>query len=152
MILVQVIHYVNSFKKGSHIPIRVTAALIQQDNKVLLCRRAPNQKLSGYWEFPGGKVEEGESDCACLQRELLEELGITTEVGTLVAENTHHYDGFSVTLVLLEAKIVSGSLTPTVHDRVEWVPVDSLLDWNLAPADIPLTEKVINLFSAGAAV
>lgn len=126
--------------------------MIENTDRVLLCRRAPDQKLSGYWEFPGGKVEEGESDCDCLQRELLEELGITTEVGALVAENTHHYDGFSVTLVLLEAKIVNGSLTPTVHDRVEWVPVDSLLDWDLAPADVPLAEKVINLFSGGTAV
>lgn len=136
----------------TNITIRVTAALIQQNNKVLLCRRAPELKLSGYWEFPGGKVEEGESDCDCLERELLEELGVIAEVSALVAENAHHYDGFSVTLVLLEAKIVSGLLTPTVHDRVEWVPVGSLLDWNLAPADIPLAEKVINLYSGGAAV
>ena len=83
---------------------------------------------------------------------MLEELGVVAEAGALVAENTHHYDGFSVTLVLLEAKIVSGSLTPTVHDRVEWVPVGSLLGWNLAPADIPLAEKVANLYSGDAAV
>lgn len=81
--------------KDHAIPIRVIAALIQQEDKVLLCRRGSDQKLPGYWEFPGSKVEEGESDCDCLQRELFEELCITTGVGALVAENTHHYDGFS---------------------------------------------------------
>jgi 8-oxo-dGTP diphosphatase len=63
-----------------------------------------------------------------------------------VAENTHQYDGFSVNLVLLETKIVNGSLTPSVHDRIEWVPAESLLDWKLAPADIPLAVEVMNLF------
>jgi 8-oxo-dGTP diphosphatase len=57
--------------KDHAIPIREIAALIQQD-KVLLYRRDSDQKLPGYWEFPGGKVEEGESDCDCLQRELFE--------------------------------------------------------------------------------
>ena len=73
---------------------------------------------------------------------MLEELGITTEVGSLVAENTHHYDECSVTLLLLKAGIVGGSISPTVHDRIEWVSVGSLLDWNLALGDIPLAIEV----------
>jgi mutator protein MutT len=57
-------------RKELSIQIRVTAALILQEGKALLCRRAAGQKLSGYWEFPGGKVEDGESDTDCLEREL----------------------------------------------------------------------------------
>lgn len=78
---------------------------------------------------------------------MYEELAISTKIGELIAENTHQYDEFSVTVVLLNAKIMNGSLTPTVHDCIEWVPVGSLLNWNLAPADIPLAKKVINLYS-----
>ncbi len=81
---------------------------------------------------------------------MIEELGITTEVGALVAENTHHYDEFSLTLVLLKAVIISGSISPTVHDHIEWVHFGSLLDWDLAPADIPLAEEVVNLYSGDA--
>lgn len=132
-----------------NIPIRVTAALIVREGKALLCRRAAGQKLSGYWEFPGGKVEDGESDIECLERELFEELDIVSEAGSVVAENIHQYDGFPVHLVLLETKIVSGTLAPTVHDRIEWVSVESLLDWKLAPADILLAVEVTNLFSSG---
>ena len=58
----------------------VTAAIVLQDNKVLLTRRAPGQSLEGYWEFPGGKVEEGESLQECLKREIFEELGVQAEV------------------------------------------------------------------------
>jgi len=78
---------------------------------------------------------------------LLEELGIVAEVGSVIAEHTHHYDGFSVTLILLRTRIVSGSISLSVHDKFEWVAVESLLDWNLAPADIPLAVEVIRQFS-----
>jgi mutator protein MutT len=61
----------------------VTAAIVLQDNKVLLTRRAPGQSLEGYWEFPGGKVEEGESLQECLKREIFEELGVQVMLGNI---------------------------------------------------------------------
>ncbi len=84
-------------------PIKVTAALITQKDKALLCRRAPGEKLAGYWEFPGGKVEAGEGDRECLRRELLEELGLAVEVGEFVCSHSHQYPEFSITLVLYAA-------------------------------------------------
>lgn len=127
--------------------ITVTAAHCIDNGRILLCRRAPGEKLSGFWEFPGGKVEDGESYASCLARELREELGIVCKIGEEVARNTHHYDGFSIELVLLDTRIESGSIKLAVHDKYEWVPVETLLEWNLAPADIPLAEKVIELHS-----
>lgn len=121
--------------------------MIEKNGKVLICRRAPYQRLSGLWEFPGGKVENDESDRACLERELLEELGITASVGSVIASNTHHYDEFTITLVLMKAVITGGSVVPTVHDNVEWVLPTDLHNWDLAPADIPLAKVISSMHS-----
>lgn len=126
-------------------PLTVTAAYIPENDSVLLCRRAMNQKLAGFWEFPGGKVEDGESYAECLARELFEELGLETVVGSVVAESTHAYDSCSIRLVLLETTIVGGDIALTVHDRYEWVPVGELMGWKLAPADIPLARSIMEL-------
>ena len=69
----------------------VTAAVIVQDEKVLITRRAVNEKHAGWWEFPGGKVEDGESPKACLKRELMEELGVEARIGGLLAESIYSY-------------------------------------------------------------
>ena len=129
-------------------PIRVTAACIYQNDMILICRRASEEKLAGYWEFPGGKVERGETDKQCLQRELYEELGIVTEVTAFIAENTHHYDDLVVTLALYTANILEGVPTPTVHDTALWIDPCDLLKWNLAPADLPLALAVIDKLTA----
>ena len=72
--------------------IDVAAGIIQrEDGKILLARRKPGSHLAGYWEFPGGKIEEGESPEECLERELLEELGIVTKTGAFVAESVYDY-------------------------------------------------------------
>ncbi len=96
-------------------------------------------------------MERFETDKQCLERELFEELGLETEATTLITENTHDYDGFSVTLVLYCTDIVQGVPTPSVHDRTEWIYPADLLNWNLAPADIPLAKAVINELQASRA-
>ena len=116
--------------------------MISKDGKILLCRRAPGQKLEGFWEFPGGKVEARETDQECLERELLEELDITTKVSKRIAENTHHYEHLSITLLLYRTRIVGGSIKPRVHDRIEWVHPSKVLNKDLAPADIPLARII----------
>jgi len=118
--------------------------LIVDRGKILLCRRAPGQKLAGYWEFPGGKVENAETDEECLERELLEELGIKTKVTNLIAENTHQYENFSITLVLYLTKIIDGTIQHTVHDKSEWIYPITLSSRKLAPADIPFVKKLLS--------
>ncbi len=120
----------------------VTAAILRRRKAVLLTRRAPGEKLAGLWEFPGGKVHAGETPEECLARELLEELSLTCSVGPKVAESDYRYDHGAFTIVAYEAEILSGSMALTVHDKAEWAAIGKLLDYELAPADIPIAEAV----------
>ena len=120
----------------------VTAAIIQSDDRVLLTRRGTDEKLAGLWEFPGGKVHDGELPEVCLARELKEELSLDCTVGRKVAESEYHYDHGAFCILAYEADIVSGALELSVHDKAEWVPVGSLLAYELAPADIPIAEEL----------
>jgi 8-oxo-dGTP diphosphatase len=118
--------------------IRVAAAIIRKDNEVLLARRCEGQKLAGYWEFPGGKIEPYETPQECAEREIFEELGIRIEAGSIFSETAHTYDDLEVELVGVEARMTGGTLTPTVHDRVELVDISDLARYKLAPADLPI--------------
>jgi len=129
--------------------ITVTAAIIRKEDTVLLTRRNQGQRLAGYWEFPGGKLEEGETLQSCLEREIREELGWVIQVGEVVATNIHTYDRGDIFLVAMEATILSGTPTLTVHDDMAWVPVPNLLEYQLAPADIPIAKALLNKPSSG---
>lgn len=120
----------------------VTAAIVLQDGKALLTRRGPKEKLAGYWEFPGGKVENGESLAECLRRELHEELGVEAEIGEVMAQSEYRYDHGAFILVGLCAALKSNDLFLTVHDLAEWVPISDLLKYQLAEADIALAIKL----------
>ena len=99
----------------------VTFAIIEKDGKILIARRAAVQRLAGKWEFPGGKVEIGESPEECLKRELEEEFGIQAEVGEFITSNKHHYDHISIELLTFRVKYISGEFTLSDHDTIEWV-------------------------------
>jgi 8-oxo-dGTP diphosphatase len=124
--------------------ITVTAAIIRQGDTVLITRRKQGQRMAGYWEFPGGKLEDGETIQTCIEREIHEELGWDIEAGKVVATNVYTYDRGDIYLVALEATIRSGSPTLTVHDDLAWVPVSCLLEYQLAPADIPIAKTLLN--------
>lgn len=121
----------------------VTAAIIREGTRVLLARRGPGEKLAGLWEFPGGKVEDGETLEACLTRELLEELGIRVRVGAIVTESVYEYAHGAIRLIALEAMLLEGTLTLSVHDQAAWVEVASLRQFALAPADLPIAETLM---------
>lgn len=120
----------------------VTAAIIYRDSQVLIARRGPESKLAGFWEFPGGKVEKGETRQQCLERELNEELGVETEVGEEIAESEYHYDHGSFLIIAIEATLKSSDIVLKEHDRIEWVQLADLDKYKLAPADIPLAKSV----------
>ena len=120
----------------------VTAAIIVQDGKVLLTRRAPGQKHAGKWEFPGGKCEAQESPVACLTRELAEEFAITSQVIDFFAESVFFYPGGTIRLLAYRTKIVAGELKLHVHDQIAWVTPADLLQYDLLPADVPIAEKL----------
>jgi 8-oxo-dGTP diphosphatase len=115
----------------------VAAAIIRKNGCVLLARRSAGQKLAGFWEFPGGKVENGETAEECLARELAEELGILTRIGEKCAESSHEYEHGSFRIVAYFVDNISGEPRPSVHDRLEWVKIGDMERYQLLPADIP---------------
>jgi len=121
----------------------VSAAIIIENDKVLLTRRAPNEKLAGYWEFPGGKREAGENIEECLVRELKEELDIEVGAFEIFGASEYQYDGGSILLIGVRARILNGTPTLSVHDAFEWVPLSLVHQYKLAPADIPLANKLL---------
>ena len=125
----------------------VTAAIIYQEGKVLLTRRGPNEKLAGFWEFPGGKIEDAETYQECLSREIEEELNLHIEVGEVLTTSNYNYEHGEIHLIALEAWILSGTIELTVHDKYEWVAPTDLVFYKLAPADIPIAEKLPELLN-----
>ncbi len=122
--------------------ILVAAAVIRRNGRILVARRAPGQARAGLWEFPGGKVEAGETPQACLVREIWEELGIRIAVGALVAENVHHYPETTIHLLAFAATLTAGSPRLTVHDALRWLPPADLPLLALAPADLPVARRL----------
>ena len=120
----------------------VTAAIIVSGNKILIARRKIGEKLEGYWEFPGGKIKKGETPEKCLSRELFEEFGIKTKIGEQFAESIYQYNHGIIKLVAFITEILSGDIILTVHDKIEWVESKELLNYKLAPADIPIATEV----------
>ena len=122
----------------------VTCAIIEKEGKILIARRTADKKLAGKWEFPGGKIEDGESPEECLKRELDEEFGIQTEVGEFITLNKHHYDHISIELMAYRVEYNSGEFTLSDHDAIEWVTPEELLNYDLAEADVPIAKEIIN--------
>jgi 8-oxo-dGTP diphosphatase len=125
----------------------VTAAIAIREQCVFLARRAHNQKLAGFWEFPGGKVEQEETLQECLERELREEFGVPSTAGAILCESIYHYDHGSIRLVGIETALLSTAFVPTVHDQLDWVPLKRLTDIQLAPADIPIAKFLMEHYA-----
>lgn len=125
--------------------ITVTAAIIRKGDAVLLARRKQGQRMAGFWEFPGGKLEEGETLQACIEREIFEELNWNIKAGEVIAKSTYVYTHGSILLMALEAEILAGTPAPAVHDKIEWVPIPQLLSYQLAPADIPIAKELMRI-------
>jgi len=122
--------------------INVTAAILVHEKKVLIARRGPGGNHPGKWEFPGGKVENGESPEACLARELKEEFDIAVEVENFFAESTYTYDHGTIRLLAYRTRWCSGVIRLLAHDRVAWVAPEDLPGYDLLPADVPLAERL----------
>ena len=121
----------------------VTAGVLRNAaGALLLVRRGPDESLSGYWEFPGGKVELDESEHECLKRELKEELAIDVEVGEFIAENHYVYTHGEFLLKAFEVGLIGGELALRVHDELVWVDPTELTSYRLAPADIPIAQSL----------
>ncbi|MBO4711503.1 (deoxy)nucleoside triphosphate pyrophosphohydrolase [bacterium] len=122
--------------------IEVVAALVKRDGRFMICQRSENKSRPLLWEFPGGKVEAGETKEAALARECREELAIELEVGKMFADSTFVYPDISVHLSLFEAKIVSGEPKLLEHKDIRWITPEEAHLFEFSPADVPFVEKL----------
>jgi 8-oxo-dGTP diphosphatase len=122
----------------THPPIDVVAGVIRRDGLLLIAQRMPGDTLAGYWEFPGGKVEKDEDLVTALKRELLEELGVTVEVGAELQRGVHAYPDRDVRLYFYDATIISGEPRPIEAADLRWIKPAELMDYQFPEADLPL--------------
>lgn len=125
--------------------IRVVAALISNNNKVLIARRSTgDENVLGKWEFPGGKVESDETEMHAIEREIKEEFELDIKANKYLVNNVCVYPKKTVDLRLYECEYISGEFKLHDHFEYKWVSKEELLNYDLALADIPLAEYVIN--------
>jgi len=119
--------------------IRVVAGILRDaSQRVLLSERTGDSPFAGLWEFPGGKLEAGETPEGALQRELTEELGVTISCWSHLLQLTHHYDDRSVDINFFRVSAWSGIARGIEGQAIRWVHVDDLQANELLPADVPV--------------
>ena len=124
--------------------ITVVAALIKKDGKVLIAKRSTgDENVFGKWEFPGGKVEPNESEECAIEREIKEEFEMSIKAKKFIINNICEYPTRTIDLRLYECEYVSGEFKLHDHFEYAWVNLEKILDYDLAPADIPLANFLI---------
>jgi 8-oxo-dGTP diphosphatase len=125
----------------------VAGALVDADGRVLIARRPEGKAMAGLWEFPGGKVADGETPEAALVRELEEELGIDTRESCLapIAFASHRYDDFHLLMPLYVCRVWKGTPTAREGQALAWVRPPRLSDYAMPPADAPLVAMLRDL-------
>ena len=122
--------------------VDVVAALIRDGERFLICKRPAHKARALMWEFPGGKVEAGESPRDALIRECMEELDITLDVGGLYMQVTHEYPDIQIRLSLYEAVIASGELSSKEHEALCWILPREIPDYEFCPADVDIIHRI----------
>ena len=123
--------------------IKVVAALIEKEGKYLIARRSTgDENVLGKWEFPGGKVQEGETEEHAIEREIKEEFEMDIKAIRFLTNNICEYPKKTIDLRLYECKYIRGKIHLHDHSEYKWVDKKDLLNYDLAPADIPLAKFV----------
>ncbi|WP_137930577.1 (deoxy)nucleoside triphosphate pyrophosphohydrolase [Mesorhizobium comanense] len=132
---------------GKRLLLVAACALVDADGRVLLAQRPPGKQLAGLWEFPGGKVEPGETPEQCIIRELHEEIGIETDIPCLAPLTfaSHSYDDFHLLMPLFVCRRFRGIAQPREGQALKWVRPKQMRDYPMPPADAPLIPFLIDL-------
>ena len=123
-------------------PIKVVCGIIWKDGQVFIAKRKPEKAQGGYWEFPGGKLEENENPDTALMRELYEELGMQVNITQFFGRHIHHYDNISIELLAYECEFMRATFKLTDHDEVKFVIPKELKNYKIAPADQFIVNKL----------
>jgi 8-oxo-dGTP diphosphatase len=122
--------------------VRVTAGILRRDGRVLIARRGPGRHMAGKWEFPGGKIEAGETPEQSLARELEEELDVRARIGKLLCSASYEGDGISLELLVYGVESFEGTLVLREHEEIRWVFPGELSSYELADSDRKVVEAL----------
>ena len=122
--------------------IAVVAALIVRDGKLMIAQRPAGKHMAGKWEFPGGKIEKGETPEKALERELSEELGVKTETGRIYYAIHHSYPEKDVLLLFYRSRLLEGEPRPIEEADIRWIEESQIRDFDWAEADAPLIDLI----------
>jgi len=123
--------------------LKVIAAVISQNEKILIARRKKGKHLELKWEYPGGKLENDENEDDALKRELKEEFSIDASVGRYLVESFYEYGNININLKAYLVESFSGDFKLVDHDMVEWIKIEDIKKYDFAPADIPINDYLI---------
>ena len=123
---------------------RVTAAIMTNDEKIMIAKRKSTGKLPNKWEFPGGKVENDETPEQCLKREMKEEFDIDVSVGEYLGSSVYKYDHIFIELLAYRTYWEEGEIDLKDHDEFKWISLEQLAEFDFAPADLVFVEKLQN--------
>lgn len=124
---------------------KVIASIIRKDNKYLLAQRGKKDSFYGKWEFPGGKLEEGETEQECLSRELFEEFSIDAHIGAYVCNSFFEYEGKCIELRAYFVDSFSGDFILHEHLQIRWVLKEDLLSYDVPEPDKPIIDTLLKL-------
>ena len=125
--------------------INVTCAIIYLNNKILVTQRSEMMKLPLKWEFPGGKLEDGESEIDCVKREIKEEINIDIEVLAKLSNSIFDYGAFKINLIPFISTYVTGEIILSEHKDYKLLDKTELLDLDWAEADLPIVKEFLKL-------
>lgn len=128
--------------------ITVVGAVIVDDGRILAARRGPGKAQAGLWEFPGGKIEPGETPEQALRREIREELDCWIEVGDRLTRTEHRYDFGVVDLTTYWCTLAGGEPSAIEHSELRWVDADEITRLTWAPADVAAVQRILDSRSA----
>ncbi len=132
-------------RKRRSIWIPVVTGLIKKNDQVLLGLRPAGHSLAGHWEFPGGKINQGEAPEQALQRELMEEVAIEAEIGKLRLAHTHSYGDRGVLLLFYDVNFWKGEPKTVYHEALRWAHPDELIQLNIPEANRNILTKLIQI-------
>ena len=134
-----------SFTKKEKPHFHVTAALVMRNDRLLISKRPEGSHLGGLWEFPGGKQEEGETLEDCIEREIMEELGIRIQAEKLLLSVIHEYHEKIITLYFFQCSLLDGEPISLDNQEIKWAEINDLKQYRFPPPD----QKIVEYMTSG---
>lgn len=125
---------------------KVTAGIIEKDGKILIAHRKTGKCVGQHWEFPGGKIEDGETPEQCIKRELMEELNIEVDILDFFYTSKFYCEENNIELIAYRVKYLSGDIKLVDHNDIRWVFPHELSDYEFTLPDVPIVEQMLKAY------